>query len=228
MPQPGSETSSTLATSPAESLTSEASLTCSQATSPASRSATSSPASEDGVLLCGSQASRMPPRSGPVVHPAKTIQLRLPYMDAGQVSMALALGSPSSGSNSLKPCARQPSPSKTCPESRRGLPRSRDVWRALATEFPDPNDRLPALVLIISAGECGYLPSVMARDFRSPGDPNHPRQLATRGQPLPEVLGLRLPAAFALWMMGFPREWEECMPPAMQSTRGRRLPRSWT
>lgn len=117
-------------------------------------------------------------------------------------------------------CTPPASISRTSPASSRGLPKSRAVWRALAIAWPNPNDRLRVLVHIMNAGECGLLPTVVARDYRSPGDPDHPRHLQTRGQPLPEVLGLRLPADFARWMMGFPPEWAQCMPTAMPLTRG--------
>lgn len=177
---------------------------------------------EDGRSPSESPAFRKPPRSGPEVLPARTTQLPLPYMVGAQGSAANDLDSPTNGSISLAPENRPSSISRTCQASRRGLPRSRDVWRELATVWPNPNDRLRVLVLLISAGECGLLPTVVARDYRSPGDPNHPRQLATRGQPLPEVLGLRLPADFARWMMGFPSEWAQCMPTGTQSTRGSR------
>lgn len=221
----GSETSSTQDTSHPALLMSEASKTCDRATSTASRSVTSSPASGVGALHCESPAFRTPPRSGPAVHPAKTTQLRLQFMDDEPDLRGRAQGLQGSGSNSSVPAYRPPSPLKTSQASRRGLPRSRDVWRALATPYPHPNDRLPVLVQRICAGACGFLPTVVARDYRSPGNPDHPRQLATRGQPLPEVLGLRLSADIARWMMGFPNEWAQCMPMATQSTRGRRQPR---
>lgn len=188
----------------------------------ASSSATGSPASAAGRSRSVSLDSRPPPRRGPEVLPVRTAQLPLPCMDVESDSKAPAPGSRGSGSSSSKPVRRRTSTSKTCSESRRGLPKSREVWRVLATTWPNPNDRLRVLVRLISAGECGLLPTVVARDYRSPGDPNHPRQFATRGQPLPEDIGLRIPADFARWMMGFPSEWAACMPTAMRSIRGSR------
>jgi len=221
----GSETSSMQDTSRLELSMSAPSRTSMQTNSRAIRNAISLQASVDGVSPCESPASRMPPRSGPVVHPAKTIQLQLPFMAGALDLKAHDLDSHASGSSSSVPDYQPPSLSRTSLASRRGLPRSRDVWRKLATEYPNPNDRLPVLVRLISESACGFLPTVVARDHRSPGNPDHPRQLATRGQPLPEVLGLRLSADIARWMMGFPSEWAQCMPTATQSTRGRRLPR---
>lgn len=45
-----------------------------------------------------------------------------------------------------------------------------------------------------------------------PGDPNHPRRSATRGQPLPETFSSPVPAELARWMMGFPPDCVQCMP----------------
>jgi hypothetical protein len=92
----------------------------------------------------------------------------------------------------------------------------------LATEWPDPNARLPVLLRLIYAGACGLLPTVTARDHKNPGAPDHPRLSAIRGLPLPETFGLPLPTALAGWLMGFPPEWLQCAPSATPSTPGSR------
>ncbi|KOC24165.1 hypothetical protein GL58_04215 [Comamonas testosteroni] len=119
---------------------------------------------------------------------------------------------PTHGSTSSPRASPRASASRMSLASARGLPRSPVVWDSLATECADPNDRLRTLVRLIYAGECGLLPTVAARDFRSPGAPNHPRRSATRGQPLPETFSSPVPAELARWMMGFPPEWAQCMP----------------
>src|SRR3990167_9654354 len=40
-----------------------------------------------------------------------------------------------------------------------GLPRCREIWRALATEYPDGPSRLRVLVIRIFAGACSWLPT---------------------------------------------------------------------
>ena len=71
------------------------------------------------------------------------------------------------------------------------------------------SSRLLRLVLLISENECSLLPTVTARDWRSPGRQDHPRLLKTKGLPLPEVIGTRLTPEFCEWMMGFPEGWSE-------------------
>lgn len=119
---------------------------------------------------------------------------------------------PTHGSTSSPHASPRASASRTSWASARGLRRSPAVWDSLATEYADPNDRLRMLVRLIYAGECGLLPTVVARDFRAPGDPNHPRRSATRGQPLPETFSSPVPAELARWMMGFPPDCAQCMP----------------
>lgn len=174
--------------------------------------AISSPASLVGPSLCASHVLQARQASGQEALPAKTTvspQQSMADVPASQVREAdwLTLGSTSSPRASHRASA-----SRTSRASARGLPRSPAVWDSLATECADPNDRLRMLVRLIYAGECGLLPTVVARDFRAPGDPNHPRRFATRGQPLPETFSSPVPAELARWMMGFPPEWTQCMP----------------
>ena len=91
--------------------------------------------------------------------------------------------------------------------SRRGKVKSREAWRALATQSPDPNSRLLILAHLIHGGVCSLLPTLTARDWKSPGRADHPRLTATRGEPLPETFGEKLSPALGEWMMGFPSGW---------------------
>lgn len=93
------------------------------------------------------------------------------------------------------------------PLPRRGKPRSREIWRALATELPELSLRLQTLVRLISDGACSRLPTPVCRDYRSPGKPGHGRLQASRGEPLPETLGVRVHPDLCLWMQGFPEGW---------------------
>lgn len=92
-----------------------------------------------------------------------------------------------------------------------GLTRSRAAWRLLATEFPTAPlpCRVRALVRLILAGGCSGLPTVTARDWKSPGRADHPRLKRSRGEPLPETLGFRPSPQLCEWMMGFPPGWTE-------------------
>lgn len=100
------------------------------------------------------------------------------------------------------------SPSAT----RNGKPKSRAVWRDLASTQPGLSLRLAILVRLIYAGECSFLPTPVSRDSRSPGRPSHPRLNGTRGQPLPETLGTRLHPEVCEWLMGLPVGWTEMLP----------------
>jgi len=95
---------------------------------------------------------------------------------------------------------------------RNGKPKSRTVWRDLASTAPELSSRLAILVRLISAGECSFLPTPVSRDCRSPGKPSHPRLSGSRGQPLPETLGVRLHPEICEWLMGLPVGWTEMLP----------------
>lgn len=217
----GYETSSLPDISHQGTLTSEISEPFSLTICEAMPSVISSRASAAGHLACELQDGRTPSKSIPAVLPVRTIPLPLQFMATEKVQTAPGADSSIPGWPSLSEVALGLSALKTCQVSNRGSITSRKAWRALASEFPNPNLRLRILVRLICAGECGYLPTVVARDHRSPGSPNHPRFSQTRGHPLPETIGLRLSADFARWMMGFPPEWLECMPSGMLSTRTR-------
>lgn len=184
----------------------------SQMTLPDMTNAIGSPESAAGPLPCVLLDFPMRLASGQEVHHAKTTLSPRPSTAAETGSLASAAVLPIDGSILSKPSARKASSSRTSPASTRGLTRSPAAWDSLATECANPNDRLRMLVHRIYAGECGLLPTVVARDFRSSGDPSHPRRTATRGQPLPETFSSPVPAELARWMMGFPPEWQECMP----------------
>lgn len=93
--------------------------------------------------------------------------------------------------------------------SKNGKVKFRAAWRGLATEFPDWRSRLLISACLISDGAISMLPTVTARDWRSPGRPDHPRLIGQRGLPLPEDLGSQLHPELAECLMGFPIGWTE-------------------
>lgn len=192
----------------------------SQMTFPGMTSAISSQESAAGLSPFAWLGSTIPEASGPEALHARTTPLLPPSMEDETGSMESVAGSHTAGSISSKRTGRKASSSRTSRASTRGLIRSPAVWDSLATEYANPNDRLRTLVRLIYAGECGLLPTLVARDFRSPGDPAHPRRTATRGQPLPETFSSPVPVELARWMMGFPPAWQECMPTETPSTPG--------
>ena len=101
---------------------------------------------------------------------------------------------------------------KTFPDLKKIPVRSSIVWDRLDILFPEKNERLSALVRLISVGACSPLPSVMARDGRNVGRIDHTRRFSGRGQPLPEVFGEKIGPEIARWMMGFPEEWLKSAP----------------
>lgn len=85
------------------------------------------------------------------------------------------------------------------------------VWRGLATEFPDYNDRLSIVVRLIYEGVCSLLPTPCSSDGkRGRGSESHPRMLHyIRGLRLQEEIGLRPGPEIIEWIMGFPIGWTE-------------------
>lgn len=224
MQRNGSGTSSPAATLRQATSMSEASLTCEAMISPDTRNVTFSPASADGRSRSGSQDGPTTDLFGQAVPRARTQVLRAPSGTSGLDSLESGHHSSDCGLISSLHMSRAKSCLKMCPVSARGFPKSRDVWRALATEFADPNERLRMLVRLIFEGACGLLPTVTARDGKNPGRADHARLSATRGEPLPETFGLPVTAALAAWMMGYPTAWLTCAPSATPLTRG--LPRN--
>ena len=133
--------------------------------------------------------------------------------------MAKTLDSGGTISDLCGPSGPYGSLSKIRQASIHGPVRFRMVWRGLATEYPDWNVRLAIVLRLIDEGACSLLPTVTARDYRSPGVPTHNRLLMSRGHPLPEELGSRVSPEFCEWMMGFPPGWTELPPSEMQSIR---------
>ncbi len=64
----------------------------------------------------------------------------------------------------------------------------------------------------VDAGAVTLLPAVMGRDWRSPGNPLHPRLQRSNGLPLNETLGVYLSPEICEWVMGFPPGWSELPP----------------
>jgi len=142
--------------------------------------------------------------SSAVARPAKQQALLLQSMANGQGQRS------GPGCGRWPFCARLPGLSLSNPQvTQDGKIRFRWIWRTLATQFPDFAERLAILAPLISEGEVSYLPTVTARDYRSPGDPQHERLQKARGLPLPEELGARISPEFAEWMMGFPEGWTD-------------------
>ena len=73
--------------------------------------------------------------------------------------------------------------------------------------------RLPPLVPLTDAIECGLLPTPMARDWRS--GKASPATLAKNSRPLSERIGGLLNPAWIEWLMGFPTGWTELQPSEM-------------
>lgn len=107
-------------------------------------------------------------------------------------------------------------------ETRNGKPRCHTIWQQLAGTMPDLNSRLQTLVRLVYAGECSFLPSPVSRDWRSPGLRSHERLKASRGQPLPEVFGVRVHPELCEWLMGLPIGWTAMLPSKPSVTRTRR------
>lgn len=184
------------------------------ATSRATSSATSSRALRAGQKHFDYAALENAMESGLALRLARTAALPSPSTeeepDCGECGLAL----PTLGLIWSLNRSRALSCLKTCRASRSGKPRSRDAWRALATVWKCETCRLHVLAALIREGECGLLPTVTARDWRSPGRRDHPRLQRSRGLPLPETFGKRITPQLACWMMGFPQEWLRYMPSA--------------
>jgi len=89
-------------------------------------------------------------------------------------------------------------------EMRRGKPKSVTIFPALASMSPDLSSALAILVHLIFDGECSWLPAPVCRDWRSPGRRSHQRLTASRGQPMPEVIGTRISCELYEWMLALP------------------------
>lgn len=195
---------------------SETSDSLSQRTLWDSPSAISSPASEASRLDCDGLGGAG--QSGPSVSLANRLLWRLRFTEGEPGSKAKTVGSGTNRHGSSNNASLSESSSKTWPEQRRGPEKSRDAWRRLATTFASYERRLEQLVRLIAAGECSGLPTVTARDWRSPGRHDHPRLQASRGEPLTETLGCRLSPEVCEWLMGFPAGWTDASESSVPAT----------
>lgn len=159
------------------------------------------------TMTCERFDRTMPAISSSVVLPASARALALQSMDGGTDTPC---GPTCSASGSTP--AQNGLWWSSRPATRIGKPKSRTIWRALATTAPELNLRLATLVRRIFAGECSFLPTPVSRDFRSPGKPSHKRLTESRGQPLPETLGVRVHPELCEWLMGLPIGWTEMLP----------------
>lgn len=101
-------------------------------------------------------------------------------------------------------------------ETKNGRVKLRLIWRALGSVYPDFNDRLRVIALLIDAGEVSLLPTPCKSDGkRWPGSPDHPRLQRSRGLRLQEELGVRPGPEIVEWMMGFPIGWSDLKPLGM-------------
>lgn len=108
---------------------------------------------------------------------------------------------------------------KMLPVSFDGRVSFRRAWRVLATQFPSWKERLVITGYLIAENAISLLPTVTARDFRSPGKQSHPRLNGSRGLPLPEDLGSQLHPELSEALMGFPIGWTELEVSEMPSSR---------
>lgn len=195
------------------------SKTCGPTISPDTGSVISSPVSPDGRSPSPSPDGPKTEKYGRAHHRARTIQSGVPCGACAPVSQEIAAALRRLGPIWSAEFGRELCSSKTFREQRNGLPRSRAVWRLLATLYPDRSFRLQLLAHLICVGACGWLPTVTARDYKNVGLPDHKRLRASRGEPLPETIGAQLPAEIACWLMGYPAEWTQCAPMATPSSR---------
>lgn len=123
-------------------------------------------------------------------------------------------------SDLCEPCGPFGSLSKIRQASIHGPVPLRLVWRGLATEFSDLNDRLSIVAHLISENECSLLPTPCASDgSRGMGSEMHARLMRSRGLRLQEELGVRPGPEVIEWMMGFPIGWTELVPSETPSCR---------
>lgn len=108
---------------------------------------------------------------------------------------------------------------KMLPVSRNGKIKFRAIWRELDTLCPNWILRLAVSAFLMKEGDVSLLPTPTARDWRSPGDPLHPRLTGSRGLPLTEDLGSQIHPELSEALMGFPIGWTELSPSATQLSR---------
>jgi hypothetical protein len=87
---------------------------------------------------------------------------------------------------------------------RRGKPKSLTIFQQMAGTVPALSLRLAMLVRLIEDDECLLLPAPTCRDWKSPGDRSHARLRASRGQPMPEMIGVRISSQLFQWMLALP------------------------
>lgn len=206
-----------LDTSLPESLTREASRTCDQPTSTASRAATFSPASEVGTTLLLWPDIQPIKRSGLGVARASLSARQAKALGLLTSGIYGLVGFTSSGSAGLQSCL----------ESRlRLLLHGSDlcavIWKPWDTPWGQCLSKPRALAPRIDVtGSGGLLPTpsgtsnhgkshVSGRIDEWGGSSNYFRGTADGNKHLP---------GFELWTMGYPDEWRQLMPPATPSSR---------
>lgn len=225
MPLPGSETSSTLDTSPAESWTSEASRTCTRPTSKASRSATSSPEWASGVLRYVGRDGRTLDLFGPALAPANLSARQAReqgLMTSGTFGPPFSTSSSSAAlQSSLE--SRLRAATQTLGSTLYAL-----TWKPWITPSGRSRFRLRASVLRISATDCTGWPTPGASDGsggRIPADP------LAKVRPSGAKVHQTLNAAAALtgWATPSARDWHsasgspEFLAERLEQTRGKPL-----
>jgi len=226
MQRNGSETSSTADTSPAETLTSDQSLTCAPMTCAVTINATFSPGSEDGRAVSG-----LPDGTIMLLHsPPPVLVSRFRALESGKAMPT---------SDTSGPLFTASSPSARLQLSLENRLRALmdvngSLEYALTWKYWDMPAGPPICALRASGrrkSDSGFIgwPTVRAAD-RGPRNPETARRkLKSDGRTrhhriedlltaLGTVIGYPNPT-FLSWLMGFPTSWEESAPSAMRSTR---------
>lgn len=142
--------------------------------------------------------------SYPAAFPASKPVLPQPFTEREKDLMALIQDCGMNNSEYFQKVSQLGLLLKTLPQSVSGKIRLRVAWRALAILFPGWKARLIITAYLISESDVSMLATPTARDWKSPGDQNHPRLNGSRGLPLPEEIGCNIHPEMVEALMGYP------------------------